>query len=597
MTPTHPKTWLTAAAMATTLLLGACGGSGSDGDKPASPETRATAYGKVEGVNDSSQSGTYFWKGIPFAQPPVGELRWKAPRAPQAWGDTLQAKQFGPSCIQNPRLYSPGNNNTFDATVGDNLVSGHTPGSEDCLSLNIWRPATDDKDLPVIVFIHGGSNITGYSGDPLYDGAALAKKAGAVVVSANYRLGQLGFFRHPALRDEAADPELTAEDKSGNFAVLDIIEALKFVQGNIAEFGGDPNNVTLSGQSAGAINILAVLTATEQRSAGLFHKLAPLSGGISVATSPGFPQPVNDLTGNNGYIPALNPPVLYETLSATLLAKLLIHDGTAADVAEAMAWAAERSSAEIADYLRGKPASEILQVGLKVVGGLPNTTASGPIPEGTVVPEDPIAAIIAGDYIKVPVLSGLTRSESKLLSSYLPFVGYPAGIKLGDKALFDILMDPDKIETADFHDIINEAYPNGPAYDEAIDELDAKFLGALRDNYMDALAKQTPDQVWAYRFDWKQEAKPWDDVYGAAHVFDLPFLFGNFGPSLYANVINTEANRTGRLSLSDAMMNTLASFARSGDPNNAALGVQWPNWPSTLIFDGTLTNKLITVED
>lgn len=590
MRPITRFAWLGAAAMATTLILSGCGSSGSD------PQSRTTQYGDVEGVNDSAASGTYFWKGLPYAKPPVGALRWKAPVAPASWTHTLQAKTFGASCIQNPRLYSPGNNNTFDATVGDNLVSGNTPGSEDCLSLNIWRPATADRNLPVIVFIHGGSNITGYTADPMYDGAALAKKANAVVVSANYRLGQLGFFRHPALRDKTVDPTLTAEDQSGNYAVLDIIQALKFVQGNIGEFGGDKGNVTLTGQSAGAINILAVMTAPANRAAGLFHKIAPLSGGISVATSPGFPQPPNNLAGNNGYIPALNPVATYEALSNMLLMKLLIDDGSAADVASATAWVQSHSNADIAAYLRGKPASKILQVGVKTVGGLGNTTGSGPIPEGTVVASDPIAAIVAGNYVKVPVLSGLTHSESKLLSSFLPLVGRPVGIKLPDAQLFPILFDATKAKNAAFGDIINPAYANGAAYDAAIAELDAKFFIALRDNYMNALMAQTPTQIWSYRFDWKQEAAPWNDVYGAAHAFDLPFLFGNFGPSLYANVIGGTANQTGRLALSDAMMSTLAAFARDGNPNNATLGVTWPNWPKVLLFDATPTAKQISVQ-
>lgn len=589
MTPTLASRWLAGAALATTMILTACGG---DGD---SIVKRDTAYGPVEGVNDNARSGTLFWKGIPFAQAPSGALRWKAPRAPAPWSGTLQASQFGASCIQNPRLYSPGNHNSFDATVGDNLASGNTPGSEDCLSLNIWRPASEEKNLPVIVFIYGGSNITGYSADPLYDGAALARKANAVVVTANYRLGQLGFFRHPALRDTAVDPTLTADDQSGNYAVLDIMQALKFVQGNIASFGGDKNNVTLSGQSAGAINVLAVMTAPGNRAAGLFHKLVPLSGGISLATSPGFPQPANNLAGNNGYIPALNPVATYEALSNVLLMKLLIDDGSAADIAGATAWIQGHSNADIAAYLRGKPASTILKVGLKSVGGLPNSTASGPIPEGTVVAADPIAAILAGNYAKVPVLSGMAASESKLLSSFLPLVGHPVGIKLPDAQLFPFLFDPAKAKAATFGDIINPAYADGAAYDVAIADLDAKFFTAMRDNYMNALATQTPGQVWSYRFDWKQEPAPWNEVYGAAHVFDLPFLLGNFGPSLYANAIVSDANKAGRLALSDAMMGALAAFARSGNPNTGALGVTWPNWPKVLHFDATEAARQISV--
>lgn len=590
MRPAARLGWL-CAALATGLMLSACGGSGD-----SNPEIRKTQYGEIQGMDDSARSGTYFWKGIPFAKAPEGALRWKAPVPPAAWSGKLQTTTFGASCIQNPRMYSPGNANTFDASVGENLLTGHTPGSEDCLSLNIWRPATDDDELPVIVFIYGGSNITGYSGDPLYDGAALARKANAVVVTANYRLGQLGFFRHPALRDATVDPTLTPEDQSGNYAVLDIIQALKFVQGNIAEFGGDKGNVTLAGQSAGAINVLAVMTSPGQRAAGLFHKLVPLSGGISVATSPGFPQPANNLAGNNGTIPALTPAPAYEALSNMLLLKLLIDDGSAADVAGATAWVQAHSNAEIAAYLRGKPASTILQVGLKTVGGLPNTTASGPIPEGTVVPTDPIAAILAGDYVKVPVMSGMTNHEGKLLSSFLPLVGHPVGIKLPDAQLFPILFDAGKAKAATFHDIVNPAYADGAAYDVAIADLDAKFFVALRDNFMDALATQTPNQLWSYRFDWKQEPAPWNDVYGAAHAFDLAFLFGNFGPSLYSNVIVSDANKAGRLALSDAMMSTLAAFARSGNPNTGALGVNWPNWPNVLLFDATLAAKQISVQ-
>ncbi|MFT3779721.1 MAG: carboxylesterase family protein [Ottowia sp.] len=570
------------------------GRPGACGSTP--PQIRDTAYGRVEGVDDSAGSGTYFWKGIPFAKAPEGALRWKAPVEPAAWTGTLPAKAFGPSCIQNPRLYSPGNANTFDATVGDNLASGHTPGSEDCLSLNIWRPATGATGLPVIVFIHGGSNITGYSGDPTYDGAALAKKANAVVVTANYRLGQLGFFRHPALRDAAADPSLTADDQSGNFAVLDIIQALKFVQGSIDRFGGDSGNVTLSGQSAGAIDILAVLTAPSRRTAGLFHRLAPLSGGISLGTSPGFPQPVNDLAGNKGYIPIVSPVPVHEALANLLLLKLLIDDGSAADAAAATAWVQGRASAEIAAYLRGKPASTLLQVGLKTVGGLGNSTACGPIPEGTVVATDPIAAILAGDYVQVPVLAGLTASETTLLSAFLPLVGHAPGIKLPEPQLFQTLFDPAKAASATFGSVIHPSYPDAAAYHAAVAELDARFFVAARDNLLDALATRTPSQVWSYRFDWRREPAPWNDIYGAAHAFDLPFLFGNFGPSLYANVVVSAANQPGRLALSDAMMSALAAFARTGDPNDPALGTAWPNWPRKLVFDASDTARRISVQ-
>ena len=144
------------------------------------------------GSDLSAASGTYAWKGVPFAKPPVGELRWKAPADPDAWTSPRLTQQFGNACAQASRLYGPGLNNKYDATIGTSL--GQTVGSEDCLYLNIWRPASAATQLPVIVWVHGGSNISGYTADPVYDGANLARTANAVIVTVNYRLGVLGFF-------------------------------------------------------------------------------------------------------------------------------------------------------------------------------------------------------------------------------------------------------------------------------------------------------------------------------------------------------------------------------------------------------------------
>jgi para-nitrobenzyl esterase len=285
-----------AAAVAACMALTACGG-GSSGSgfvfPPAAPPVaqppapppvvvadgpmvRQTTAGKIEGVDDSTKSGTWFWKGVPFAQPPVGALRWRAPVEPAAWSGIRPATKFGNACLQIGRLFSPGLSNTYDATIGTNL--GKPVGSEDCLFVNIWRPATTDKNLPVLLFVHGGSNISGYTADPLYDGAKLAKTANALVITASYRLGILGFMNMPQLR-----PGGTAGDDSGNFALLDNLAALRYIKNNAESFGGDPNNVTLSGESAGATNLLAVMTSPMAK--GLFHKAFEMSGGISLASN------------------------------------------------------------------------------------------------------------------------------------------------------------------------------------------------------------------------------------------------------------------------------------------------------------------------
>ena len=140
-----------------------------------SPAERRTDFGIVVGSDDSATTGTYAWKGVPYAKPPVGELRWKAPVDPKPWTAPRPTQQFGNACVQYGRIYGPGANNRYDATIGTTL--NQAVGSEDCLYLNIWRPASPQSGLPVIVFVYGGSNVSGYTADPVYDGAALAKIA------------------------------------------------------------------------------------------------------------------------------------------------------------------------------------------------------------------------------------------------------------------------------------------------------------------------------------------------------------------------------------------------------------------------------------
>ncbi len=580
--PPRSRSLMLLAAVAATFVLGAC--SSSDGDAPT---VRDTSYGRVAGVDDSAASGTYAWKGIRFAKAPVGALRWKAPVEPDRSDATMDAKQFGNACVQYGRIYGPGANNRYDATIGSTL--NQAVGSEDCLFLNVWRPAGDATKLPVIVFIHGGSNVSGYTADPVYDGALLAKTANAVVVTANYRLGIFGFLSVPQLRDGSS-----AANDSGNFAILDNIAALQYVQKNIASFGGDPDNVTVMGQSAGAIDVYALQTSPVVMRANpkLMHKVVPLSGGLSLASN--LPA---------GSFPTLNTALVAQSQGSALLTHLLIHDGRAADAASAQAYAASQTPAQIAAYLRGKDPSVLLNVLLTKLAAL-GLSGSGPIPEGTVVPVDPIAQIKAGNYLKVPVLAGNTRDEAKLFPTFLalaPALGGVSGRLVTDAQLFDIQFNyqPDAAPQLAIQQWIPSVYlpVDRPVtgFNARTDFFNSLFFGASRDNILNALKSQQND-VWYYRFDWDEEPAPWNDIYGAAHLFDLPFVFGNFGPSLFSNVIASSANRGGRLALSDAMMKSIGAFATNGNPNNAALGVNWPVWPAKLVFDASLTAKQISVQ-
>ena len=569
---------LAACAAATLpLLLVACGGSGDD------PLVRKTHLGEIKGAQDAS-AGTYAWKGIPFAKPPVGALRWAPPQEPEAWTAERPATAFGNACSQYGRIYGPGANNRYDESIGTTL--NQATGSEDCLYLNVWRPATDEANLPVIVFLHGGSNVSGYTADPMYDGAALAKAANAIVVTPNFRVGILGFLNLPQLKNG------NAANDSGNFTLLDSIKALEFVRRNAAEFGGNADNVTLMGQSAGAINVWALQTSPAMQAANpkLFHRVVPLSGGISMASN--LPP---------GSLPTLNPSAVALAQGNALLQNLVIADGLATDAASATAYIAGRTPAQIADYLRGKTPTQLYTVLLTRLA-LAGLAGSGPIPDGSVVAADPIEAIKAGNYLKVPVLAGNTRDEGKLFPSFLPLVGGTGNARLvTDAQLFanHFAYNPNAAPQTTVEQWIAPSYlpVSAPTtgFTARAEALNRIFFLNSRDNVMNALKGQQ-ENVWYYRFDWDEQPAPWNDVYGAVHVADLPFIFGNFGPSLFSNVWFNQANRPGRLELSSAMMQTLSAFARNGNPNNAALGVQWPTWPGKLVFDATPTAKAISVE-
>lgn len=250
------RTAWTAACLGVTLMaLGAC----AQGPIAAVPtpgvsiETRI-AQGPVKGVDEGA---VLSFKNIPYAAPPVGELRWRAPQAAPHWSEVRDASTYGDDCIQ-PRP-------AWDDT------QSRLPTSEDCLSLNVWTPKHRTGGLaPVIVWIHGGGFIMGSGSQPIFDGARLAER-GAVVVTFNYRLGRFGFFAHPALTAEAGAAP------TGNYGLMDQVAALKWVHDNIAVLGGDPSRVTIMGQSAGGGSVLQLMNI--QQAHGLFHRAIVQSGG------------------------------------------------------------------------------------------------------------------------------------------------------------------------------------------------------------------------------------------------------------------------------------------------------------------------------
>lgn len=286
----------------------------------------------------TSEQGTQVYRGIPFAAAPQGPLRWKAPELPANWTGVRDASKFGAACMQTER-------DEFWTRVG--------PKSEDCLFLNVWRPAKPGK-YPVLFFIHGGSFVFGGASVPLYDGAALANR-GAVIVTINYRMGRFGFFAHPALTQEDPNGQL------GNFGIMDQIAALKWVQRNIAKFGGDAKNVTIFGESAGAGSVQILVGSPAAK--GLFAKAISESG-----------------AGNS----VLAPLAAAEGLGKAWTDSINLKDATA-------------------EQLRALPAAEVLKGG-----------RGFPFNDGKVVTQSPGESFYNKTAARIPVMLGANSNEASL---------------------------------------------------------------------------------------------------------------------------------------------------------------------------------------
>ena len=305
------------------------------------------ASGEIEG-SKSADGKIRVYKGIPFAAPPVGELRWKAPQPVAAWTGVRKATEFGARCMQG-RPY-------------DDMIFRDAGPSEDCLYLNVWTSAASaTSKLPVMVWIYGGGYAAGASSEPRQDGEGLARK-GVVVVSMNYRLGIFGFFAHPELTRESG------RNASGNYGLLDQAAALTWVRDNIAAFGGDPGKVTIFGESAGSLSVSALMASPVAR--GLFHRAIGESGAFF---------------GN--------------TMRTASLA-----DSEASGVK----FAESHGAKSIAD-LRAKPAQELLDAQLKPGPGAPRFS---PNVDGYFFPELPAKIYADGKQAKVPLLAGWNADEN-----------------------------------------------------------------------------------------------------------------------------------------------------------------------------------------
>lgn len=464
-------------------------------------ETVTTVYGDVKGFAD--QGAIWCWKGIPYAAPPVGALRWKAPVDPKPWNGVRSAEKFGSSAAQ------------LLPVLG-------LKGSEDCLYLNIWRPKSDATGLPVYLFIHGGGNSIGTGSSRDYYGNALAGKSNMVYITVNFRLGVMGWFRHPAVTGSGS-----AGDQSGNFGTLDLIKALEWVHENIAAFGGDPGNVTIAGESGGAMDVLSLLTSP--LAGGLFHR-AVVESGLSMIRS----------------------TAVAEGQAAALLSRLLIADGKAANANEAGQAAAKMTGPEIDGYLRSKSPVELMKNIPTIVGGMAEWYSL--YTDGTVLPADGYGVFAAGTWAnRVPLIIGVNKDEMKL-----------------------------------FRFLLKDPAPGTREY-QLLSRYQSLLWRVSGLDLVAAAITSHPDAppVFAYRFDWGSQddsgasvlPRKMGAILGASHYAEVPFFLGGRGNqlSILTGKTYSRANQSGRAKLSNLCMSYLANFARTGNPNGESLP-PWEPW-------------------
>ena len=439
------------------------------------------------------------FQGIPYAAPPVGKLRWKPPQPAAHWKGTLDATKYGHHCAQN---------HVFDDMIFQDSTSPTDTGSENCLTLNVYTPAdaTRKSKLPVMFWIHGGGYAGGGSSEPRHDGDFLPLK-GVVLITINYRLGVFGFLTLPELSDEQ-------DGSSGNYGLMDMVAALRWTQENIAEFGGDPKNVTIFGESAGAFAVSTLMAVPSAQ--GLFAKAIGESGGALSAGT--LAMPTADAQG-------LKNEKLLDDLHVTTL-----------------------------EQLRAVPTEEILAVVKKQ-----QVTHYSPVVDGRFIPEAVVDTYVKGKQAHVPLLAGFNRDEGSFLDKGMTAEKWKA---------FAAKRYPDQEE------IFLKLYP---ATNDAVAERSAAdyggdaFIAFATWKWIEFDRKTGDSPVYRYKFDLGAPPSKFHPDPVAFHSDDIEYVFGTLATRPGA------VWRPEDWKLSDQMMTYWTNFAKTGNPNGPGVP-EWPEY-------------------
>lgn len=505
MSSKHRKFFIALWLIAATLFTSASAQETNKSGPEQAPTVR-TASGIVRGVTEGEVSS---FKGIPYAAPPVGPNRWRPPQPLPAWQGELDASKFGANCAQAGWPRGSGS-----------IAEG---SSEDCLFLNLWIPAgtKSGAKLPVMVWIHGGAFVFGSSSQPDNYGNQFSKQ-GVILMTFNYRLGRLGHFAFPALSDEHP------EEPKGSYAFMDQIAALKWVQENIAAFGGDPNNVTIFGFSAGGVSVHSLMTIPDAK--GLFHKAISESGGGRDGVLTG--RPINKENADPFYT------VSAETIGINFSRKHGIEGTDAAALAK----------------LRALSVEEIVDGGQETDGQGGPRTYPGPILDGKLVVETAESAYQAGRQARIPLIIGNTSAE---------IGGGFVNASSSKDELFSLFGELDGEAKAAYDPEGNKEFA------EVITKFNTDWVWGEPARLAARAFVANGEPAYIYHFDYVPAAMKERMRYGAGHGSEVGYVFDNLTGRDGAPVDPKDKEVA-------KMMNTYwANFAKTGDPNGKGL----PKWP------------------
>ncbi len=522
----------TAALLLFLFLLACCAGpeagcctpqettaSAKESDETA-PLVVNTTRGPIRGRQLSS--GMLRFTGIPYAASPSGERRWARPQQPEPWNEALDCTEFGPVCIQA----------WYDKDKQD----------EDCLYLNLWTPAADDKKRPVMVFIHGGGFIDGGTTNALYHGETFVERGDVVLVTIQYRINVFGFLELESVAGKSLD-------YSHNLGLLDQVAALQWVHDNIANFGGDPNNVTIFGESAGSISATALMLMPEARK--LFHKAIAQSGTYSVG------RPIE---------------------RAREVTRLFL----------------EELEVETLEELRQTDVAELRKalIGLlEVAGTLREVLLFEPDFDGAMLPQNPRQAFAQGAASSIDLMHGTTLDEYHLwlmLDEDGILASDPDGVISGLLTEYPMLHSTCQHSAAMAAQMLSTMRTHAPDRSKLDSALDVLTWEWFRYPHIRLAEEQSRhSKVWSYRMDWGRGLSP----YGAMHGMDLLLTFNPKNHANYESHLGLEED-LGEFptELATAFQDAWIQFARKGDPNHAKLPA-WKAYDSTdratMIFNQT----------